>query len=161
MNQVFRDHNSGNYRYRTIASGAKINLFRILKEGQREEQVITQEPLSETDILLKFGKNVTPEEIQQLSNKIVTSPYKTVIIDLSEVYHLNYAVLGKLHMLKLDLTVRSKRLAFQGCSDRLYNMLKLLKFDKTIEILRLSPQERPKTQEHQTNTKQPKRGKML
>jgi hypothetical protein len=135
MNQVFRDHNSGNYRYRTIASGAKINLFRIPKEGQQEEQVITQEPLSETDILLKFGKNVTPEEIQQLSNKIATSPYKTVII--------------------------SKRLAFQGCSDRLYNMLKLLKFDKTIEILRLSPQEHQKTQQHQINRKKLKRGKIL
>jgi anti-anti-sigma regulatory factor len=115
--------------------------------------MITQESLSDTTVLLKFSENVTAEEIQQVSNKIVPSPYKTVIIDLSEVYHLNYAVLGKLHMLKLDLTVRSKRLAFQGCSDRLYNMLKLLKFDKTIEILRLSPQQQ------QTGKKYPKRDK--
>jgi hypothetical protein len=63
------------------------------------------------------------------------------------VYHLNYAVLGKLHMLKLDLTVRSKILTFQGCSERLFNMLKLLKFDKTVEILRLSPQEHQKVKE--------------
>jgi anti-anti-sigma regulatory factor len=109
--------------------------------------MITKEPLSATEILIKLSNKVTPEEIQQFSNKIIPSPYKTVIIDLSEVYHLNYAVLGKLHMLKLDLTVRSKRLAFQNCSDRLYNMLKLLKFDKTIEILRLSPQKQQNDKE--------------
>ena len=105
--------------------------------------MITEEPISVTEILLKFGKNVTPEEIQQLSNRIVPSCYKTVIIDLSELYHVNYTILGKLYMLKLDLAVRSKRLAFQGCTERLLNLLKLLKFDKTIEILKLSPQEQP------------------
>jgi anti-anti-sigma regulatory factor len=132
-----------------------MNLFRIPKEGLQEEQMITEEPLSATEILLKFSANVTAEEIQELSNKIVPSPYKTIIIDLSEVYHLNYTVLGKLHMLKLDLTVRYKRLALQGCSAKHLNMLKLLKFDKTVEILRLSPQE------HQIDNKQPKRGKIL
>ena len=117
--------------------------------------MITEEPLSVTEILVKFGENVTPEEIQQFSNKIVPSPFKTVIIDLSEVYHLNYAALGKLHMLKLDLTVRFKRLTFQGCSERLFNMLKLLKFDKTVEILRLSPEKHP------IDKKQPRRGGAL
>ena len=101
--------------------------------------MITQQRLSDTEILVKFSNDVSHEEVQQLSNKIVQSSYKTVIIDLSEVYHLNYAILGKLHMLKLDLSVRSKRLTFQGCSEKLINMLRLLKFDKTIEILRLSP----------------------
>jgi hypothetical protein len=101
--------------------------------------VITEEPLSSTEILAKFSQNFTPEEIQQFSNKIVPSPYKTVIIDLSDVYHLNYDVLGKLYMLKLELTTRLKRLAFQGVSEKLYNMLTLLKFDKTVEILRFSP----------------------
>jgi anti-anti-sigma regulatory factor len=103
--------------------------------------VITEEPLSATEILVKFGVTITPEETQELSNKIVTSPYRTVIIDLSEVYHLNYGVLDILHMLKLDLTTRSKRLMFQGCSDRLYSVLKMLDFDETLEILRRSPQE--------------------
>jgi anti-anti-sigma regulatory factor len=103
--------------------------------------MITKEPLSESVILIKFSQNVTPMEIEQLSKKIVQSPYTTVLIDLSEVYHLNYEVLGKLHMLKLDLTTRFKRLVFQNCSDKLYYMLKLLKFDKTLEILRISPQE--------------------
>lgn len=109
--------------------------------------MITKEPLSGTEILVKFSDNVTPAEIQQFSNKIAPSPYKTVIVDLSEVYHLSYANLAKLHMLKLDLTTRSKRLVFQGCSERLFNMLKLLKFDKTIEMLRLSPQNHPKGRE--------------
>jgi hypothetical protein len=117
--------------------------------------MITEEPLSTTELLIKFSNNVTPEEIQRFSNKVVPSPYKTVIKDLSEVYHLNYAVLGKLHMLKLDLSVRYKRLVLQGCSDGLYNMLKLLKFDKTIEILRLSPQK------HQIDQKKPRRGGTL
>ena len=117
--------------------------------------MITKEPLLPTAIRAKFSDNVTPEEIQQFSNKIVQSPYKTVMIDLSAMYHLNYAILGKLHMLKLDLSVRQKRLVLQGCSDRLYNMLKLLNFDKTIEILRLSPQE------HQGGGKQPHEEKML
>ena len=116
--------------------------------------MIVEEPLSTTEILVKFNENVKPEEIQQISNKIVPLPYRTIIIDLSEVYHLNYAVLGKLHMLKLDLTTRSKRLVFQGCSERLFNMLKLLKFDKTIEILRLSPQQ-------PTDKKRPERGGKL
>ena len=106
--------------------------------------MITEEPLSTTEILVKFGATVTPEEIQEIANKIVPSPYKTVSIDLSGVYHLNYGVLGKLHMLKLDLTTRSKRLVFQGCTDKLYGMLKMLNFDKTLEILRISPQQRPK-----------------
>jgi anti-anti-sigma regulatory factor len=110
--------------------------------------MITEEPLSTTEILIKCSGNVSPEEIQKTSNKIVPSPYRTVIIDLSEVYHLNYEILGKLYMLKLDLTVRSKRLKFQHCSERLFNMLKLLKFDKTVEILRLSPQK------HQIDQKQ-------
>jgi len=109
--------------------------------------MITEEPLSTTVILIKVNANVTPEEIQQISNKIVPSPYRTVIIDLSEVYHLNYEVLSKLYMLKLDLSTRSKRLAFQGCSERLLYMLKLLKFDKTIEILKLSPQKRQNDRE--------------
>lgn len=113
--------------------------------------MIIEEPLSSTEILVKLSQNVTPEEIQQFSNKIAPSPYKTVIVDLSEIYHLSYPNLAKLHMLKLDLTTRSKRLAFQNCSDKLYNMLKLLKFDKTIEILRLSPQK------HQIDQKQPRR----
>ena len=117
--------------------------------------MITEEPLSATEILVKFGENVIPEEIQQISNKIVPSPYKTVIIDLSEVYHLNYAVLGELHILKLDLTTRSKRLAFQGCSEKLFNMLKLLRFDETVQILRSSPQQQ------QTDNKRPKRGETL
>jgi hypothetical protein len=106
--------------------------------------VITEEPLSATEILAKLSQNVTPAEIQQFSSKIAPSPYKTVIVDLSEVYHLNYANLAKLHMLKLDLTTRYKRLAFQSCSEKLFNMLKLLKFDKTTEILRLSPQQHGK-----------------
>ncbi len=105
--------------------------------------MITEEPLSATKILLKFGKSVTPEEIKQFSDRIVPSCYKTVLIDMSDLYHVNYAVLGKLYMLKLDLSVRSKRLVFQGCTERLLNLLKLLKFDKTIEILKLSPQEQP------------------
>jgi anti-anti-sigma regulatory factor len=100
--------------------------------------VITEEPLSSTEILVKFSQNFTPEEIQQFSNKIVPTPYKAVIIDLSDVNHLNYAALGKLYMLKLELTTRSKRLTFQGVSEKLFNMLKLLKFDKTVEILRFS-----------------------
>lgn len=117
--------------------------------------MITEEPLSATGILIKLGNNITPEEIQKFSNKIVQSPYKTVIVDLSAVYHLNYEVLGKLHMLKLDLTIRSKRLVFQGCSEKLYNMLKLLKFDKTIEILELSPNKR------QFDKKQPRMNETL
>ena len=117
-----------------------MNRFCILNKGLQEEQVITQQPLSDTEILLKFSNNVSSEEVQQLSNKIVPSPYKTVIIDLSEVCHLNHTILGKLYMLKLDLTVRSKRLAFEGCSERLFNMLKLLNFDKTVEILKSLPQ---------------------
>lgn len=103
--------------------------------------MITEEPLSTTEILVRFRGNILPEEIQQTSSKIVPSPYRTVIIDLSEVCHLNYAVLGKLHMLKLDLTIRSKRLVFQGCSERLFNALKLLNFDKTVQILMSSPQQ--------------------
>ena len=102
--------------------------------------MITEEPLSTVEILIKFSNNITPEEIQKFANKIVPSSYKTVIIDMSEMSHLSHAILGKLYMLKLDLSVRSKRLVFQGCSERLLNMLKLLKFDKTIEILKLSPQ---------------------
>jgi anti-anti-sigma regulatory factor len=117
--------------------------------------MITEEPLSATEILVKFTGNITPAEIQQFTNKVAPSPYKTVIVDLSAVYHLNYEILGKLHMLKLDLTVRSKRLAFQGCSDKLYNMLKLLKFDKTIEILRLSPQD------HKEGIDTPRRGEIF
>lgn len=112
--------------------------------------MITKEPLSATEILLKFSGNTTAAEVEQLSSEILPSTYKTVIIDLSEVYHLNYEILGKLHMLKLDLTVRSKILAFQGCSAKLLNMLKLLKFDKTIKILNLSPQEPQADQKPQT-----------
>jgi anti-anti-sigma regulatory factor len=115
--------------------------------------MITEEPLSNTKILVKFSGNISPEEIQQTSNKIVQSPYRTVIIDLSEVYHLNYAVLVKLHILNLDLTTRSKRLAFHGCSERLSNVLKLLNFDKTVQILMSSPQQ------HQTEKKRRKWGK--
>jgi anti-anti-sigma regulatory factor len=114
--------------------------------------MITEERLSAAEILIKLRKNVTPAEIQQFSKKIVPSPYKTVIIDLSEMYHLNYIILDKLHLLKLDLAVRSKRLVFQGCSEKLLNTLKLLKFDKTIEILRSSPQKQ------QTKRERPKGG---
>ena len=142
--QVFRKPKSENYWFGDVACIAKINLFHYPNGGRQEEQVITEEPLSTTEILVKFGATVTPEEIQEVANKIVPSPYKTVSIDLSGVYHLNYGVLGKLHMLKLDLTTRSKRLVFQGCTDKLYGMLKMLNFDKTLEILRISPQQRPK-----------------
>ena len=112
--------------------------------------MIVEEPLSETEILVKFNQNVTPAEIQQFSDKITPSTYNTVIVDLSEISHLNYENLAKLHMLKLDLTTRLKRLAFQGCSEKLLNILKLLKFDKTIEILRLSPQHRQKDKDQPT-----------
>lgn len=121
-----------------------MNLFRTPNGGIQEEQVISEEPLTATEIMLKFGATVTPEEIQELSNKIVPSPYKTVLIDISEVIHLNYTILGKLHMLKLDLALRHKRLALQGCSAKHLNMLKILQFDKTIEILRPSPPKREK-----------------
>jgi anti-anti-sigma regulatory factor len=106
--------------------------------------VITEEPLSPTEILVKFGATVTPEEIQELSNKIVPSPYKTVLIDISEVIHLNYLILGKLHLLKLNLSVRYKRLAIQGCTPKHMNLLKILQFNKTIEVLRPSPQQHQK-----------------
>jgi len=131
-------------------SSATINPLHTSNGGIQEEQVITEEPLSATEILVKFNKNITPAEIQQFSNKIAPSPYKTVIVDLSEIYHLGYESLAKLHMLKLDLTTRSKRLAFQGCSEKLLNILKLLKFDNTIEILRLSPQQRQKDKDQPT-----------
>jgi anti-anti-sigma regulatory factor len=113
--------------------------------------VINQEQLSDTEIVVKFSSDISSHEIQLLSNKIVHSAYRTVIIDLSEVNHLNYTMLGKLHMLKLDLAVRSKRLVFEGCSESLLNMLKLLQFDKTIEILRLSPKARHKNHKLQKN----------
>jgi anti-anti-sigma regulatory factor len=96
--------------------------------------VFTEEPLSKTEILVRFSRDISAEEVQLLSDKILSTPYKTVIIDLSEVYHINYVILGKLHMLKLDLAVRSGRLVLQGCSERLLNILKLLEVDKTVEI---------------------------
>jgi anti-anti-sigma regulatory factor len=96
--------------------------------------VFTEEPLSKTEILVRFNKDISAEEVQQLSDRILPTPFKTVIIDLSEVYHINYVILGKLHMLKLDLAVRSGRLVLQGCSEKLLNILKLLEIDKTVEI---------------------------
>ena len=112
--------------------------------------MITEEPLSNTEMLVKFNQNITPAEIQRFSDKIAPSTYSTVIVDLSEISHLNYENLAKLHMLKLDLTTRSKRLVFQGCTEKLLNILKLLKFDNTIEILRLSPQQRQKDKDQRT-----------
>jgi hypothetical protein len=127
-----------------------MNQFRTPVGGMQEEQVITEEPLSNTEMLVKFNQNITPAEIQRFSDKIAPSTYSTVIVDLSEISHLNYENLAKLHMLKLDLTTRSKRLVFQGCSEKLLNILKLLKFDNTIEILRLSPQQRQKDKDQRT-----------
>ena len=101
--------------------------------------MIREEPLSTSEILVTFSNDVTASEIQQFATKIVSSSYETVIIDLSQMSHIGYAILSKLYMLKLDLSVRSKRLAIQGCSERLINTLKMLKFDKTIEILNLAP----------------------
>jgi anti-anti-sigma regulatory factor len=115
--------------------------------------VISEEPLSTSVIVATFSNDVTATEIQQFTTSIVSSSYKTVIIDLSEMSHINHAILSKLYMLKLDLTVSSKQLTFQGCSERLIDMLKMLKFDKTIEILKLSPQK------EQNGEKRPHRDK--
>ncbi|UCF98204.1 MAG: STAS domain-containing protein [Spirochaetaceae bacterium] len=101
--------------------------------------MIEVKQISKREIVLKFKEKVTPEEIENETKDILTGPCKTVSIDCSEVYTLDHTILGKLYMLKLDLSIRHKNLIITGCSKRILNVLKMIRFDNLVQIIPEAP----------------------
>jgi hypothetical protein len=95
--------------------------------------------ISNDEIVMEFIEKVTPEEIVNNSNDILSSKCKTVSIDCSKIYTLDHTILGKLYMLKLDLSIRRKNLVIKGCSKKILGILRMMRFNNLVQIVPQSP----------------------
>ena len=101
------------------------------------------------EIILELKNKISPEDIESASNEIVRSHFGTVIIDCSNVQYLEHAVLGKLYMLKLDLSTRSRNLIIKGCSERILSLFRLIGLDTVVQIVPDVHQKRQGPEAHQ------------
>lgn len=103
--------------------------------------MIKVDKISDNEVVMKFSKNVSAEEVEDAFREVRGSTCRKVIVDFSELIHLGHQLLGKLYMFNLDLQISKKKLILAGCSNKIRDLLILTRVDQDIEILK-EPYER-------------------
>ena len=80
------------------------------------------------------------EEFQISLQNLVAGGHKTITLNLSEVPSINSTCIGKILLLRKNLTEQDRVIRIRGCSDALYNTFQLIKFDKLVSIDRATDQ---------------------
>ena len=93
--------------------------------------------LSKEQIILQINGPIegqSGETFQQYLNELLASPYKIIIFDLSKSDCIDSSSLGKILLFRHQLKNQKRSLQIRGCSDQLYDIFKLIMFDRIIDI---------------------------
>ena len=66
----------------------------------------------------------------------MASQFATVTLNFSDVSSINSSCIGKILLLRKRVSEDGRTIRIQGCSDSLYGMFQLIKFDKLVSIER-------------------------
>jgi anti-anti-sigma factor len=78
--------------------------------------------------------NDAAEEFQKTLHDLAAGDHKTITLNLSEVPSINSTCIGKILLLRKNLTEQDRIIRVNGCSDALYNTFQLIKFDRLVSI---------------------------
>ncbi len=93
--------------------------------------------LSKEQALLQISVSLEGEAVatfQEYIEELFAGSHKTIIFDLSEVQAINSSSLGKILLFRKKLIDQQRNLQIRGCSDQLYDIFKLIMFDRIIDI---------------------------
>jgi len=101
--------------------------------------MVSRSPVSEDEVLLEVRGALHGEPANDFQNeleKLVTGPYKTITLDLSDVGSINSSSIGRILLSRKKLAEHGRTIRIEGCSDSLYSTFQLIRFDKLIPIRR-------------------------
>jgi len=101
--------------------------------------MISVNKTSKHEAVLRLNESDSLDKVAALFQDVVSSAYKTIIVDCSGLAHVGHQLLGKLYMLSVDLRIRGKKLLLTGCSQEIRSILHLTKIDERIEVFTDSP----------------------
>jgi anti-anti-sigma factor len=99
-------------------------MFDKRERSKEEVELLVEGPLD----------SESAEEFQRILQDLVTSDYETITLDLSAVPSINSTSIGKILLLRKNLTEQDRLIRIRGCSDTLYTTFQLIQFDKLVDV---------------------------
>jgi anti-anti-sigma regulatory factor len=92
---------------------------------------------SPEEVVLSVTGSLSAEattEFHRQVEELVAASYGTITLDFSRTVAINSAALGKILMFRKKLAEQQRSLQIKGCTESLYTLFQMIKFDTLISI---------------------------